>query len=321
MRGAVRKFWQRFKVWRKTQEDRLPFIRRRRYDRAVFALNRRKKIVERLKEEKTALARFLLVASDAPASKATIAQSIPIDSRQADELCLFVTHAPTPTLKHHVVDHVNSLIDENIAVILIVNTDHHAAEFKLQPDFASRLTGLLVRQNVGFDFAAWGHALCLLPRDMPKRRLYFVNDSIVGPLDQTAYRTMLERIRRSGADMIGLTQNTKPKPHLQSFFLVFNERMIRSPLFASVMTNLFSLPTKSAVIDVYETHVTSYFQEHGFQCEALFPNMVQDDGFTDDTLARWSRLIQSGFPFIKGTVLRNAAESEDLIRLVPSKYR
>jgi lipopolysaccharide biosynthesis protein len=206
-------------------------------------------------------------------------------------------------------------------VVLIINTDHHASEFKLKPDFSSRLTGLLVRQNVGFDFAAWGHAFCLLPRGMIRRRLYFVNDSIVGPLDQAAYRTILERIRRSGADMIGLTQNTMPKPHLQSFFLVFNERLFRSQLFTNLMTNMINFPLKNAAIYRYEIQLTSYFQEHGFQCEALFPNMAQDNLLTNDTFYRWAQLIENGFPFIKGEVLRRASESADVNRLVPGKYR
>jgi len=317
----VHKFWQSFKNWLEKQEDRLPYVSRKRYDRAISRSNKRKKINNSLREEHAALAKLLLVPADALAARATITHAIPIGPGETDELCLFVTHAPSPTLKQHVVDHVNSLIDENIAVVLVINTDHQAAEFMLPPDFSSRLTGLLVRQNIGFDFAAWAHAFCLLPRGMAKRRLYFVNDSIVGPLDKAAYRTILERIRRSTADMIGLTQNTKPRPHLQSFYLAFNERLFGSPLFTNFMTNLLNLPSKNAVIDAYEIHLTAHFQAHGFQCEALFPNMAQDDSLTDDTTFRWARLIETGFPFVKGHVLRNNTDPADIIRLVPGKYR
>lgn len=142
---------------------------------------------------------------------------------------------PNPALKQHVIDHVSSLMDANIAVVLIVNTDHPAADLIIPPNLSARLDGLLVRQNVGFDFAAWGHAFWLLPGGMPRRRLYFVNDNIVGPLDQATYRAVLDGIHRSRADMVGLTQNTKPRPHLQSFYLVFNERLIRSPVYANFM--------------------------------------------------------------------------------------
>lgn len=317
----MRNFRQISKNWLKKQEDRLPYVSRKRYDRAISRLNKRERINKRLKEEHAALAKLLLVPADALAARATITQAIPISPGETDELCLFVTHAPTPTLKQHVVDHVRSLIEENIAVVLIINTDHQAAEFMLPPDFSSRLSGLLVRQNVGFDFGAWAHAFCLLPRGMTKRRLYFVNDSIVGPLDIAAYRTILERVRRSGADMIGLTQNTKPRPHLQSFYLAFNERLFASPLFTNVMANLLNLPSKNAVIDAYEVHLTTYLQEHGFQCEALFPNMAQDDSLTDDTTFRWARLIEIGFPFVKGHVLRNNTDPADIMRLVPGRYR
>lgn len=95
--------------------------------------------------------------------------------------------------------------------------------------------------------------------------------------------------------MIGLTQNSKPKPRLQSFYLAFNERLFGSPLFASIMTNLLNLPSKDAVIDVYEAQLTGYFQEHGFQWEVLFPDMAQD-GHSDDAFFRWLNQSSLAFP-------------------------
>jgi lipopolysaccharide biosynthesis protein len=309
----VHKFRRNFKAWRKKQWGRLPYVKRRRYDKAV-------RVLEEFRIVKAALARTLLLPSDALAAKASIIEAIPVNRSQVDELCLFVTHAPTPNLKQHVIDHVNALIDADIAVVLIVNTDHRADEFLLRQDFSSRLRGLLIRQNIGFDFGAWGHAVFLLPHGMARRRLYLVNDSLVGPLDQAAYATILERIRKSSADMIGLTHNAKPIPHLQSFYMVFGERLFRSTIFLNVMTNLLNLPSKEAAVDVYELQLTGYFQEHGFRCEALFPSMAQS-GHSNDTIFRWARLIEAGFPFIKASVLQNNAEAADVIRLVPGKYR
>ena len=121
--------------------------------------------------------------------------------------------------------------------------------------------------------------------------------------------------------MVGLTENTKPKPHLQSFFLAFNDRLFNSPIFVGAMKNLLNLPSKNAVIHTYEIQFTGFFQKHGFRCEALFPNMAGDDGLTDDTLYRWARLIEKGFPFIKSSVLRKSAETADIVRLVPRRYR
>lgn len=317
----MRKFLEKFVGWVKRRGIRLPYVRRARYERKVSTLKKLRGTVEQVREENAALTNMLLLPARALAANAKATQVIRIDPAEADELCLFVTHAPTPALKQHVVDHVNSLIDENVAVILVVNTDHHASEFSLGPDFASRLRGLLVRQNVGFDFAGWAHALGLLPHGMPRRRLYFVNDSIVGPIDRALYRTTLERIRRSKADMIGLTLNTKPKPHLQSFYLVFNERLFKSPLFANVMGNVLNLPSKNAVIDAYEIQLTGYFQEHGFRCEAIFPTLTRDDLMTNDTFYHWDRLVKIGFPFVKTNVLQQVGESAAISRLVPDRYR
>lgn len=309
----MRTFPQIFKAWRKEQKERLPYVSRERFDRKVLVL-------EKTERELRELANVLINPFVALAAKVRIDQVVPIIPAEPEELCLFLTYAPDPALKQHVVDHVQSLIEDKIAVILIFNTDHPAAEIVLPAAFSSRLSGLLVRQNVGFDFAAWAQVFCMLPRGMPKRRLYFINDSIVGPLDQAAYRTVLERIRASNADMIGLTQNRKPAPHLQSFFLAFSERLFKSPTFASIMSNALNLPSKSAVINVYEIQLTEYLQARGFRAEALFPSMALS-GHSNDTIFRWAQLIEAGFPFIKASVLRDAAGSADLVRLVPGKYR
>lgn len=299
-----------------------PFVRRKRHLRAVNELNSRLRAAElRIESEKQELCRILLTAPDALARKTPIAQLIPIPRSTVDELCLFVTYAPDARLKQHVVEHVQALSGANIAVVLIINTGHNANLFEFPPGLLSKLHGLLVRENAGFDFAAWSHAYCLLPDEAVSRRLYLVNDSIVGPLDDIAYSALLGRIRNSPADVVGLTQNPLPSPHLQSFYLAFSQPLLRTEQFKKLMANVLNLPTKEAVIDVYEIQLSAYLQEQGFRCDVLFPNMARGSHLSDDTLFRWAKLIECGFPFIKASVLMQLDESDDAIRLVPQQYR
>lgn len=318
----MRNLWQGFRAWRKKLQASLPYIRRKRHLKTVNKLSlQMQAIEERAANEKDALSRVLLSLPDTLAIKAPITQVIPIRDNEVNELCLFVTYSPDPQLKQYVIEHVHALVDAKIAVVLIVNTSHCASSFEFSPSLISKLHGLLVRQNIGFDFAAWGHAFYLLPPQTMKQRLYLVNDSIVGPLDKFTYYTMLDHIRRSEADMIGLTQNTWPRPHLQSFFLVFNQRLLRADFFQRVMANLLNLPSKKAAIDMYEIQLTQYIEEQGFRCHALFPNLAQCGDSPDDTIFRWARLIESGFPFVKASVLRISHDSADAARLVPERYR
>ena len=77
------------------------------------------------------------------------------------ELALFVTYSPDGWLKPHVRRYVDSLRREGIAVVLIVSTDM-GWKFR-NSDLLSSVDGLFVRQNKGFDFAAWAHVLQLHP--------------------------------------------------------------------------------------------------------------------------------------------------------------
>jgi hypothetical protein len=68
--------------------------------------------------------------------------------------------------------------------------------------------GLYVRQNEGYDFAAWAR----IARDLDMshtRCLGLVNDSIIGPLNAESFSVAFDRIRASRAHLIGLTDSVR----------------------------------------------------------------------------------------------------------------
>jgi hypothetical protein len=264
-----------------------------------------------------------LLALPSLATTVPITAKIPVQAAGATEICLFVSFAPEPKLKPHVIDHVRALSTQGIAVILIVNTAHSSDQFFLEPDFAACLAACLIRANRGFDFAAWAHAYSMLENVQTISRLYLINDSIVGPLQPEPFANLLTRIRSSNSDLIGLTENSMPQPHLQSYFLAINERLLHSAAFAGLMRGIVNMPTKEGVIAQYETQITRFLCAQGFKCEALFPRLTHalDDKFlSNDTINKWAQLIDSGFPFIKAQVLDAIRQSPEAARLIPARY-
>jgi lipopolysaccharide biosynthesis protein len=151
--------------------------------------------------------------------------------------------------------------------------------------------------------------------------LYLVNDSIIGPLDRDAYATLLQRIRAARADLVGLTCNPDPHDHLQSFYLVFNDRLLRSTLFDSFMRGVVSMPRKESVVACYELWLTPFLQRNGFVVEALFPNISTYGPTTrNDTLSHWQQLVELGFPFIKSAVLTSSNDADRARELLPARY-
>jgi lipopolysaccharide biosynthesis protein len=185
-------------------------------------------------------------------------------------------------------------------VVLIVNTNLPFESILIDKKFASKLGGIFIRENLGFDFAAWAHAYALCPPTARWTRLFLVNDSMLGPLNTDDFSRTIARLRASTADLIGLVQNTTPPPHLQSFFLVFTQTALKHPTFKNWMANVRSLKEKIHVIDVYETRLTQMMADAGLRTEALFAPL----GGGDDTISRWENLLDAGFPYVKASVAK-----------------
>jgi lipopolysaccharide biosynthesis protein len=298
-------FSDSFRALRRNLKARLPYVRRREY-----AILQRKysELIEGLGW------------TAPPATQARLHTIKPVAQPLGGEVCLFVTFAPSARLKRHVQIHVEHLLRVGVQVVLILNTDLAPADFALDPELSRQLSGVVVRENVGFDFAAWAHVYSLCGPTDQWTRLFLVNDSIVGPLDAQAFDRLIERIRASPAGVVGLTESQSPLRHVQSFFLVLNATALRSQAVQRIFQRMLSLPTKSQVIDVYETRLTQVLTQHGLRCEALFPPLSDDPHSANDTAFRWARLIRAGFPYIKASILDKVAGSAQTRALVPAEF-
>lgn len=277
--------WRR---WRRQIKASAPFVRRREY---------------RIIEGKYARLIESLNGLSTPANVARLqVRQLPLKHMDGD-VCLFVTHALEAVLKTHVVHHILALMDAGVQVILIANTHLKADTLHIDADLAARLSGVLVRENTGFDFGAWAHAWCLLDHSA-WQRLFLVNDSIAGPLDPASFTQMMSRIKGSQAGFMGLTESLAPVRHLQSYFLVFNRSVLTEPAFDSLMRGVMNFSDKGQVVDVYECQLTQRLCARGLHFEALFPALTNDVNNSDDTSIRWRQLIAAGFPYLKTRVVQ-----------------
>ena len=279
---------------RRALKEKLPFVRRREYD--ILAGKYAGLIAD--------------LGWHAPlATTAKIAVRKAVGGDLSGDICFFVTHASTAAIKANVVHHVEQLLAQNILVVLIVNTDLPFESVLIDEKFAAKLSGIFIRENLGFDFAAWAHAYALCPPTARWTRLYLVNDSMLGPLKSDDFSRTIARLRASSADVIGLVQNTTPLLHLQSFFLAFTQTALMHPIFKNWMTNVRSLKEKIHVIDVYETRLTQMLADVGLRTEAMFDSL----GGGDDTIARWENLIDAGFPYVKASVAKAFPDHPKLV--------
>lgn len=292
-----------FRAFRRNLKAALPYVRRREYR---IALRRHDELI-----------RTMYALRSAHDAKTVVLQA-PVQPASG-ELCLFVTHAPEPALKAHVVAHVEALLGAGIAVALVANRDDPQAPLEIPPALARRLHAVVSRENLGFDFAAWAQAMRLYC-GAGVTRLYWVNDSIAGPLEPAAFARMIERLRAAEADVVGLTENPLPLRHVQSFFLAFGPAALASPALRGWIASALALPTKEQVIDVYETRFTWYLEQAGLRVATVFPPMTDDPHSANDVYHHWPALVRAGFPYVKTRVLLDFAADPRLRAMVPAEW-
>ncbi|VVC53491.1 protein of unknown function [Beijerinckiaceae bacterium RH AL1] len=217
---------------------------------------------------------------------------------RSKEAVLFVTHSPDGLIKPHVHTYLKSFDRAGVDIVLIVARD---ASFSDPADACISISKkVYVRENVGFDFSAWAHVFLLLEALRGKSVLYLTNDSMFGPLNHAGFEAMVERIRKSSADLIGLTENSERGRHLQSYFLAIKSRLLQSQAFGDYIDNIVSLRNKNEVVNEYETQISPTFEALGYRTEALFKSHSQ----INPTLFAWKELIRDGFPFVKVATIR-----------------
>jgi hypothetical protein len=216
----------------------------------------------------------------------------------SSEVALFVTHSPDGYLKPHVMHYVTKLRENGICVILIIAADNEFYDESLDQ---CSIDGLFVRENSGFDFAAWVHVVRLYPTLLELDRLYILNDSLFGPTNDVHFKALLTRIRQDDADFIGITDSFELGWHIQSYFLVLRRKVLVSNTMRSFVESVVSYNDKDDVIKEYEVRFSQAIRVAGFKCNVLFPSTE----VVNITLLYWKHLLHNGFPFVKVMAIRD----------------
>ncbi|MDQ3777143.1 MAG: hypothetical protein M3461_23705 [Pseudomonadota bacterium] len=220
-----------------------------------------------------------------------------------DEVCIFVTYSPTRMISQTTLRYIEALRQSGMKLLLIAATDDLRGPANVN---ISGLSGLIVRGNHGYDFAAWATALAILPDLWNVRMLVLTNDSVYGPTSQSALNDVLERTRQSTSDIIGLTENHQGTHHIQSYFIALKRRALMSDQVRHFWDNVRSHSGKQMVIDRYEIAFLAQCERGQLTHEILFPlphALPHQAG--NPTLIHWRSLAAQGFPFIKAQLLRD----------------
>jgi lipopolysaccharide biosynthesis protein len=221
----------------------------------------------------------------------------------SDEVCIFVSYAPDGAMPEHSRFHALAWATSGFKVVVVLNTNTSLADPPEQ-DF-SFASGLMVRENRGYDFGAWSTALMQMPALRNSSLVALVNDSMYGPLK--TFDRMIERVRSSDADVIGASESGEFGRHFQSFLLCAKPGALKSNAFWKFWENIRAGGRVVAVYR-YELGFLRAMERAGLRCKALFSSPDK----RNPTLTRWRELIEDGFPYLKIALLRDNLFDSDL---------
>ena len=221
------------------------------------------------------------------------------------EIALFVTHSRSGKIKPHVLPYLRALKAAGLGVFLIATVDRPV---DLPAELVDLADAVLVRRNAGYDFGAWSHALKLNPRLYGASTLYLVNDSVLPATGDGRLATIIDRVRDSAADLIGLTESHEWRWHVQSYFLAVKPRLLSSRAFHGLMDDIRLLTRKDHVIRAYEVRLAELAEQGEYAVEVLFPSPIA----INPTLFDWRRLLADGFPLVKLLLLRGSFDTADI---------
>lgn len=164
---------------------------------------------------------------------------------------------------------IASLDRPDLSIVFVTNSeriqDEDMAFLKLH------CSTVLIRRNIGYDFGAWRDALDTLGLPRPETRaIYLINDSVFGPF--TDLEPVLAAVDFERADLWGATESWQHRYHLQSFFLVCGDHVIRSSAWRDFWRSVRPIPCKDWIIRHCEIGFTGAMTAGGARCAAIFPN-------------------------------------------------
>jgi GT2 family glycosyltransferase len=257
------------------------------------------------------------IPSDVPQAGPAVANAcrkMPPASVAGREVCLFVMHCPLGAPLDYTITYLEELKRAGVLVIACLVVED--LSIPVADAVMDLVDGMVLRENGGYDFGAWADLLRRFPQAWSAERLYFANDSILGPFQPLG--PMIDSIRDRNAGFFALSECTNTSHHAQSYFFGWSQQNLQSDALRIFWNTVQNEEDKVQVILSYEygiaplsCYLPDPSQHFVFGTETLFgcePSMMS--GF-NPTHSAWRRMLDLGFPFVKTDLLRDGVPPID----------
>lgn len=222
-----------------------------------------------------------------------------------EKLCLFASYNFTDEVAAYVLYYLSELKKEGFTIAFITTSRLTEASMDKLKSFCALI---VERENKGLDFGSWKLGLRICNWAQNCKEVLIANDSVFGPFHSLGpiISTMSKRF-----DIWGMTDSYEVGYHLQSYFLCFNKRVIKSQTWLDFWQRMdFTGLSKWDIIVKYEIGLSQTFLNAGFklgayaQIETVNRSIGATDREINASVAHWKALIEKfAFPFFKREIL------------------
>ena len=179
-------------------------------------------------------------------------------------VCIFAHYHPKNQINQACLKYLNSLKEIADEIIFISTSKLPVTETDKIKQLCKTIK---CRENMGLDFGSYKLGLSYVDTSITDY-LILANDSVYGPI--YPLQKTLDKAIRLNSDVFGITLSDEKERHLQSFFLIFNQRVITSDSFNAFWQNVDSSKNKSQIILDYEIGLSQQLLNAGFTLNALY---------------------------------------------------
>lgn len=250
---------------------------------------------------------------------------------ETDYLCLFSHYDMDNKIDPYVIYYLQSLKDCGFSITFITTCEEISrSELGKIENLVHRI---LVKKNIGRDFGAWFAGVLESWEKDKYKKVLLANDSVYGPLFDL--KEVFEDMSERSLDLWGLTDSIETDYHIQSYFVVFEEKIANSSFFEEFWNSYEFETEKRKVIENYEIGLTSLARKNGFEVGSLCNyydvrrqalRLIGNPNGTGNTTRQskltpvnsshffWRALIQNFYcPFVKVELLRdNPSRIDDI---------
>ena len=149
----------------------------------------------------------------------------------------------------------------------------------------------------------------------PKNLLILANDSTI-TLTET-FKPLLADMQQKEADIYGITANQDGTYHIQSYFMILNEKAYTDPNFANYLNNVKKEKDGLTVAYRYEVPFTQYMQSLGYKTATYIPyENLQHLPLNDKNCYPLTLISQYNMPVLKMRTFTNRLTVQEPRRLV-----